>query len=194
MTQTARRPSSRAKILEAAAALVAERGVHQLTIEAAAAAAGVTKAGLIYHFKTRDDLLHAVVESMASQIDIYSRTVQAPRTSKSASAAARGDSNMREALTELVEMTFDMPSDLHRLMRNLLKAHSSHPNLLPPVQALFERSYAVASESADPARALLITVAMDGVQLIDLLQLHQFTPEQREAIRKAARELIAQLP
>ena len=90
MSKAARRPSSRDKILDAAISIVAEAGVPQLTIEAAAAAAGVTKAGLIYHFKTRDDLLAAVVETMASEIDVYSRAKDASRAAKGPGAMAPG--------------------------------------------------------------------------------------------------------
>ncbi|WP_336695586.1 TetR/AcrR family transcriptional regulator [Delftia acidovorans] len=194
MTKTTRRPSSRDKILDAATALVTERGVQQLTIEAAAAAAGVTKAGLIYHFKTRDDLLVAVVESMARTIDLYSRAAEEQRASRVNDASRGSQSELQSAMLELVEMTFQMPPQLQRLMRNLLEAHFSHPDLLPPVQALFERSYGIASECADPGRALLISLAMDGMQLIDLLRLHQFTSEQRNAIRRTVEELISQLP
>ncbi|WP_289241881.1 TetR/AcrR family transcriptional regulator [Delftia sp.] len=93
MTKTTRRPSSRDKILDAATALVSERGVQQLTIEAAAAAAGVTKAGLIYHFKTRDELLVAVVESMARTIDLYSRAAEEQRASRVNDASAGAKAN-----------------------------------------------------------------------------------------------------
>jgi len=194
MTKTTRRPSSRDKILEVATALVAEHGVQQLTMEAAAAAAGVTKAGLIYHFKTRDDLLTAVVEGMAREIDVHSHVVEARLGAQTKKAAGRARSELQLLLREQVEMAFNMPPQLQRLMRSLLEAHSSNPKVLPPVQALFERSYAVIGDSTDSGRALLISLALDGMLLIDLLQLHQFTPEQSKSIRTAIEELVAQIP
>jgi len=57
------RSSSREKLLDAAADLISQGSVHELTLEGVAAAAGVTKGGLIYHFKTKDELVGAVVES-----------------------------------------------------------------------------------------------------------------------------------
>lgn len=196
MTKPTRRPSSRDKILDAAITIVAEAGVPQLTIEAAAAAAGVTKAGLIYHFKTRDELLAAVVETMANEIDVYSRAQNASTgAAKDPRARTPGKphSELQAALLEQVEMTFDMPEQLQRLMRSLLQAHATNPTVMPPVQALFERGYEMMATSGDPGRALLISLAMDGMQLIELLQLHEFTPAQRKIVKKAAQERIVQL-
>ena len=200
MTKPTRRPSSRDKILDAAISIVAEAGVPQLTIEAAAAAAGVTKAGLIYHFKTRDELLAAVVEAMANEIDVYSRAKDAspgaakgPRAMTPGKAPGKPHSELQAALLAQVEMTFAMPEPLQRLMRSLLQAHATNPTVMPPVQALFERGYQMMATSSDPGRALLISLAMDGLQLIELLQLHEFTPAQRKIVKKAAQELIAPL-
>ena len=194
MTPTPRRSNSRDKILAAATRLVAEGGVSQLTIEAAAAAAGVTKAGLIYHFKTRDELLTAVVEGMARAIDVYSRGADPARNAAAKASARPHPDALKSALLEQVDMAFDMPEPLQRLMRSLLQAHATHATVLQPVQALFDRAYGQMAQSGDPGRALLVSLAMDGLQLIDLLQLHTFAPEQRTAVKQAAQELIAQLP
>ena len=193
MTKATRRPSSRDKILDAAMTLVAEGGVQQLTMEATAAAAGVTKAGVVYHFKTRDDLLAAVVDNMARDIDVYSRAAEDSRTPLARRQSVENTSNLQRGLLDQVDMTLEMPTQLQHLMRSLLDARASHPSALRPVQALFERGYEVMATSGDPGRALLVSLAMDGMQLIDLLQLHQFSPAQRKAVKKAARELIAEL-
>ena len=194
MTKATRRPSSRDKILDAAIALVAEGGVPQLTIEAAAAAAGVTKAGLIYHFKTRDDLLTAVVENLARELDVYGRTAEAAsRTALGQSRSARAHNALQLALLAQVDMTLNVPAQQQRLMRSLLDAHGSHPAALRSVQALFERGYDMMAKGSDPGLALLISLAMDGMQLIDLLQLHTFSAEQRDAVKQAAQDLVAQL-
>ena len=39
----------------------------------------------------------------------------------------------------------------------------------------------------------VISLAMDGMQLIELLQLHEFTSAQRKIVKKAAQDLIVQL-
>lgn len=96
------------------------QGVQQLTLEGVAAA-GVTKGGLIYHFKTKDDLLAALVQSMLDECD--------QRTRAKASEAGNGGSAM---LLALINDTFDMQSSEKQLMSNLLAAASSYPHLLDP--------------------------------------------------------------
>lgn len=54
------RPSSRTLILDAAVRLTEREGITALTLEATAEEAGLTKGGLLYHFRTRDDLLLAI--------------------------------------------------------------------------------------------------------------------------------------
>lgn len=61
------RQSKREEILRAATAVVQREGVTALTYEAVAAEAGLTKGGLLYHFPTRDDLLHGLHVYVAGQ-------------------------------------------------------------------------------------------------------------------------------
>ncbi|GAA2114306.1 TetR family transcriptional regulator [Streptomyces synnematoformans] len=63
------RPSSRHQILEAAVRVVERAGVTALTLDAAAAEAGLTKPGLMYHFPTRDALLAAIQRHLTEALD-----------------------------------------------------------------------------------------------------------------------------
>lgn len=54
------RPSSRTLILDAAVRVTEHEGITALTLEAAAEEAGLTKGGLLYHFRTREELLLAI--------------------------------------------------------------------------------------------------------------------------------------
>lgn len=177
------RGSSREKLLDAAADLITRLGVQELTLDAVAAAAGVTKGGLIYHFKTKDELLGALVERMIEQLDQRQRAKAAKRgTTKSA------------LLLALVEETFDMSRSEKQLMTNLLAAASAHPHLLGPVRKLFKETYGELAEGgAKAGLALAIAAALDGISLLELLDFHQFTKGQREAMRNALHELIARL-
>jgi AcrR family transcriptional regulator len=53
----------RAEILEAALRVMAEQGAQALTLDAVAKAAGVSKGGLIHHFKTKEALIQGVINS-----------------------------------------------------------------------------------------------------------------------------------
>lgn len=59
------RPSKRTEVLQAALTLAGEVGIRGLTIDAVASEAGVTKAGVLYHFAQRDDLIIAVLDHVA---------------------------------------------------------------------------------------------------------------------------------
>jgi len=188
MSNATKRPgrsSSRDRLLDAAAGIVTEQGVQQLTIDAVAAAANVTKAGLIYHFKTRDDLLQALVERMMSEMDVRARVPQGPDAGSSPKAV----------LAQLTEETFELPDDQRQLLANVLAAVSSNPQLIGPAQALFARSYDWLAESgAQAGKAMALAAALDGIALLELLNLHRFTPQQREAMRAALDSAIRDLP
>lgn len=177
------RGSSREKLLEAAGDLISLKGVHDLTLDAVAAAAGVTKGGLIYHFKTKDDLLSALVERMIEHLDQRSRA-----------KAAKSGATKSALLLAFIDDTFDMSPSEKQLLTNLLSAASSYPHLLGPVRAAFMRTYGELSDTGkDAGLALVLAVAMDGISLIELLGLHQFTKRQRDVMRKTLKELIAQV-
>ncbi|TVX93845.1 TetR/AcrR family transcriptional regulator [Paenibacillus agilis] len=49
--------SKREQILNAASQVIATKGANQLTLDAVAAEAGVSKGGLLYHFPNKDELI-----------------------------------------------------------------------------------------------------------------------------------------
>ena len=180
------RVSKRDQLLDAAADIVSKRGAQYLTIDAVALAANVTKAGLIYHFKTRDELLSALVERMVAQLDILAYARNALPTTPS---------SLRTTLDRIKQYTFDMPPDQRQLLSNMLGAVSSNPLLLPPAQALYARGYNWMIQSGEHAgEAMMLSAALDGITLLELLNLHQFTPEQRDAMRAAIDAAISKLP
>jgi len=65
------RPSSRTQILQAAVRVTERHGITALTLEAAAEEAGLTKPGLMYHFRTRDELLMAIQRHLTETWEQY---------------------------------------------------------------------------------------------------------------------------
>ena len=57
---TARSRATRQKLISAASKLIVEKGINSVSVVAVAKAAGVTRPGAYYHFKTRESLLDAV--------------------------------------------------------------------------------------------------------------------------------------
>ena len=177
------RNSHREDLIDAAEAIVTEQGVGELTLERVAARAGVTKGGLIYHYKTRDALLQALVERLTSKIEERFE----------AGATARGDS-IEGLLQAMIDDAFDMRHEEKTLMANLLAAVSTHPNQLGPVRRMYERingTLAAAGEHA--GTALMISCALDGLLFMELLDIQHFSDEQRQQMRDALVATVKQI-
>ncbi|MYR08008.1 TetR family transcriptional regulator [Gordonia sp. SID5947] len=63
------RPSKREMIVDQALRVIGEQGVGALTYEMIAEQAALTKAGIVYHFPTKDELLAAVVDKVTREWD-----------------------------------------------------------------------------------------------------------------------------
>jgi AcrR family transcriptional regulator len=71
------------RVLDAAEAVVVRQGIANLTLEAVAAEAGISKGGLLYHFPTKDRLIDALVRRSAENwrtcyMDAYGRAPAGP--------------------------------------------------------------------------------------------------------------------
>lgn len=64
------RPSQREVVLDAFQDLIVEVGAANVTLDDAAARAGVSKGGLLYHFPSKSDLFAGLCERLAEAIDI----------------------------------------------------------------------------------------------------------------------------
>ena len=54
--------SSRDAIVDAAMTIVRDRGVARLTLDEAARVAGLSKGGVLYHFRSKDALIRGLVD------------------------------------------------------------------------------------------------------------------------------------
>lgn len=60
------RPSSRASLLDAAADLARREGIGAVTFESLARESGLSRGGILYHFRSKDALLAAMIEQMVA--------------------------------------------------------------------------------------------------------------------------------
>ena len=171
----ARRSKTRQRILEAAAEISRESGPGNLSLDAVAAKAGVSKGGLLYHFPSKTALLKAVVESFVLSFD---EELARRKETKAGSPDA-----MLAAYLEL----FVEDHDCRRPPPSgLLAALSQDPDFLAPVRkhnrALLDRMRQTAS---DPAMALVVYLAIQGMRGMNLLGLDVMSDEEfTEAVDK----------
>lgn len=158
---SAEKSDTRQKILAAAAEISRESGPGNLSLDAVAAKAGVSKGGLLYHFPSKTKLLKAVVESFVLSFD---EELARRKQDKAGRPAA-----LLEAYLEL----FVEDHDCRRPPPSgLLAALSQDPDFLDPVRrhnrALLDR---MRQTAADPSMALIVYLAIQGMRGMTLLDL-----------------------
>jgi AcrR family transcriptional regulator len=84
---------SQANLVRAAYRLIGERGVHRVSLEEIAAAAGVSKSLVLYHFKSRENLVLATMEWVLTEVAARIR---------SAVAAAATPTGKVEAMVDVI--------------------------------------------------------------------------------------------
>lgn len=98
------------KILEAAAALFARHGFEQTSLKALADAVGLSKAGLLHHFPSKD----ALFEAAWQQSRVLSRQV-----AEQVAPMPAGPARERRALELLTDIALDRPGLVALLFRSM---------------------------------------------------------------------------
>lgn len=174
-------PSTREKIIDSAMAIVREQGAAKLTLDEAAKVAGLSKGGVLYHFKTKDDLIRGMVERMVSQCDTLTHAYYQEEP----------EGPYRWART-VVRMAFDPngPSS-DSVGGALMAAMAVNPDLVAPLQAKYEEWIErVNSDSPNPLLAGLVCTAMDGMYFHRMVGLRLCNDAQREEMKKFALDLL----
>lgn len=144
------RPSKRDELLAAGAAHVRRAGAAGLTLDAVAAAAEVSKGGLLYHFPTKHALVAALVEDVLDRFE----------TEVDARAAA--DPRPRAWAHAYVDATFEVSSSQPDVASALLTADVD-AGLLERCAARFDAwGRRLAEDGLSPVTAALVRFACDG--------------------------------
>ncbi len=153
---------TRKAILEAANRIVLEQGVDHLTLEAAAAAAGISKGGLLYHFPNKEALIVGMIQAYLERFT----------TDYNTSAEKEPDDTPGRWTRAYLETTFADNERIPRLSSGLLAAIATDPSLLAPLQRTFADWVAQLSlDGIDPVTATIIRLVADGVWLVELFGL-----------------------
>ena len=147
-----RTSNQRPKILEAAFSVVSSAGAANLTIDAVAERAGVSKGGLLYHFPSKRALLLGMLESM---LERYTPLGQAP-----------------SLLTEHIEREQTQSAEEAAAGLAIMAAASEDPTLLDPARERIERIFADTKNTyADGELAQLLLLAVEGMRFLKILNL-----------------------
>lgn len=162
------RGDTRAKLLDAAGAVIRRDGPQALTLDAVAAQAGVSKGGLLYHFRSKRELLDGLV---GRWMDDFQRDIDAESGNFARRYVAANDGAHAEEVGMLAALVAD-------------------PQVLAAVRDRHETwQDRVASEGGDPVDATVARLAADGLWLADLLGTAPPRGELRERVLARLLEL-----
>ncbi|MEM6283094.1 MAG: TetR/AcrR family transcriptional regulator [Chloroflexota bacterium] len=147
--------SKRDLVLLAGNNIVLEQGLEQLTLEAVAKQAGVSKGGLLYHFPDKETLMQGIIQR---SLEDFERTVDDLYTTLP-DVPGRW-------LRAFVMATFDDDRTTPRAFIGMTTAIASRPDLLALLQSTYSDWMERAIQSGvTPETARLVIVATNGVWL-----------------------------
>src|SRR5699024_7594895 len=168
------RASKRTQLLQAAAAIVNEQGSEYLTLDAVAKKAGVSKGGLLYHFKNKFALIQGLVDHAD---ELYRNNVN--------EHVQKDDQDEGKLLRAFIEATREHRSENASITSGMLAAQGINSNLLLPLQDTYKAwQDKIERDGLDKVDATIIRLAVDGLWLSEVFGL--------DALRK--RRLAKVLP
>ncbi len=155
-------PSVQSRILAAAEQVVARDGVASLTLDAVAREAGVSKGGLLYHFRSKSALINAIVEDHATDFE-NRQSAMVKNTPLEPGAFTRSYLQTRVEPCDPSELPIHMA---------LLAAVGTDPQLADPWrQRIVGWQARLENDGIDPVTATIVRLAIDGMCLSTLLGL-----------------------
>jgi AcrR family transcriptional regulator len=150
--------SKREAILNAASVIVQRDGMVQLTLEAVAKEAGISKGGLLYHFSNKEALIAGMVDKFNEE---YGRTVQHKAEVDPVTQGAWSRAYVETAFED-VERGLDRSSAL-------FAAAFASPKLLEGMREQYrDWQHSIENDGTDPVRATIARLAADGLWFSEL--------------------------
>lgn len=166
-----RPPKARQKVLDAARRIVETRGAGHLTFETLAEESGVTRGGITYHFRTKEELLKALIEADIADWNVASEELGGD-AGLHCPKACRMIGHVRSSLAD--------EDDAHkRFVTGMISAAMVDPGLLDPVRVHLAAEFADWQwDDADLERYLLL-LAADGLFWNQLFNVSPLPPAAR---------------
>jgi AcrR family transcriptional regulator len=177
--EAAARPTARAKILAAAADIARDVGPANLSLDAVAARAGVSKGGLLYHFPSKADLLKAIIEDHLRHFEQELAACPGP---------GGGPANILRAYldTSMMDCARKTPP-----ASGVLAAIVQHPEMMAPI-TVFKRQMLdrLKADAGEESTALILFLAMEGLRSMKLFDADVLSTEETDKAVEALRNLI----
>ena len=171
--------------MNAAEFVVARDGAARLTLEAVAERAGVSKASVIYDFKSKQALIEAVIRRAVRNDNAFNDGVTEGLGNIS-SSVIRG---------RIVAASEPFPDEFRAVALNLCAALAQDAQLRTAIQvnqtAVIDK---IMKTSANPRGALLAYLALEGLKLLESLDYHTWPAPERAKILREINWLVDARP
>jgi AcrR family transcriptional regulator len=182
--KSTRATNSRERMLDAAEAVVIERGVNDMTLEAVAVRAGVSKGGIFYHFPSKDALVQAMVLRIASMVR------ERFAAELAVEPAGRGR-HARALLRLMMDRHGSLFPRLQRVAAPLLAAMASNPSLLNPMRRFYHGvRRGMLADGLPPEVSWLILATLDGLKFWRIFQLFEPSRSDLAKVHRLLEQLI----
>lgn len=171
------------RVLDAAEAVVVRQGIGNLTLDAVASEAGMSKGGLLHHFASKDRLIEAMVMRCAQgwrecAIGAYE-------------AAKPGRGRMARTLLNHLADAEAWTEQCQRSSSAVFAALVQNPRLIEPMRAVYgELRQRLADDGLSPGVGETVIAAMDGLWLYRVLGLATVDRELMDRIRLTLEPLL----
>ena len=184
LVQAARSHAMIQKVLDAAESLVMRQGIGSLTMDAVAAEGGMSKGGVMHHFRSKDALVEALV---SRRLDLIESGLAQHRD-------GLPDGRAR-TLLGMALYGGEQYADDQGFPRALLVAAVENPQALGRFKALFADTMgAVAAEAGGRNLDTLLLFAVMGLLLTKTLGIGDLPPERAQDAFDAVRRWAGQAP
>jgi len=173
------------RILDAAEVVVGRHGAAQLTIDAVAAEADISKASLLYHYKSKHLLIAAVID----------RAVRNDNAFNEAKALSLGDMPSAAIRGRIAAAATPFPEEFRAVALHLCAALAQDQTLRAAIKQNQRKVISTILEtSAHPKGALLAYLALEGLKLLESLDYYNWPTKERAKILRDISWLVDQSP
>jgi len=173
------------QVLDAAERVVGRDGAANLTVDAVAKEAGVSKASVLYDYKSKQALIEAVVDRAFERDNAHHAQVE----------QKIGDIQDRAVRGRIVAAAEPPPEEFRAVALNLSAALTLDAGLRRKMQASQDTTIArILQNSQSPRGALLAYLALEGLKFLEYLDFHHFARADRDEVLREINWLVTATP
>lgn len=178
------RPNQKNHILDAAGRIVQRAGAGNLTIDAVAAEARLSKGGVLYHFPNKRALLQGMLTLRLEDIATSWASHQGPQPDCA-----------NEPLAAWILAAGEENDEAQSMGMALLAAAAEDPTLLEPAREFIKATFDdIRASGPDGDYNLILLLATEGLRLLDMFRLMPLEGAERDALQSRLLQLASVQP